>query len=109
MPKPRTEQLVTVVHGGTRALRSNRHGYGGAARRELLCTYLGKLLVMPVLACAVLPSAPSASRRGALCRPGYGHGRGGPGQRTRNSTDDSGHRTIGACPFLTRPACGGGG
>jgi hypothetical protein len=34
-------------------------------------------------------------RRGALCRPGNGHGRGSPGQRTRNSAEDPGRRTIG--------------
>ena len=37
-------------------------------------------------------------RRGALCRPGYGHGRGSLGQRTGNRADDPGDRTIGACP-----------
>ena len=34
-------------------------------------------------------------RRGALCRPGHGYGRGGAGQRTRNGTDDPGCGTIG--------------
>ena len=36
-------------------------------------------------------------RRGALCRPRYGHGRGGAGQRTGNGTDDPGRRAIGDC------------
>ena len=31
-------------------------------------------------------------RRGALCRPGYGHGRGGVGERTGNGADDPGRR-----------------
>ena len=34
-------------------------------------------------------------RRGALCRPGYGHGRGGAGERPRNRADDPRRRTIG--------------
>src|SRR5262249_7049381 len=33
--------------------------------------------------------------RSAVCRPGYGHGRGGAGQRTGDGPDDPGRRTIG--------------
>jgi hypothetical protein len=58
-------QLVQVVHRGDprAAQRPSRVWRRGA--RGFLCTHLGKLLVMPVLACSALLLAPSASRHGA--------------------------------------------